>query len=337
MAHLKLKPTDFLPNPKFSGENISYELALAHWLSFSDYLDAHQLCQPADVAAIIKVTQRFKLSLSGEARLWIEGKVFTGINEIKQKFIDRFSPTHSDLALVNKFQNIIFSKGDSIDKHLELITRSATKIGYGDTQIKHRFLQSLPDDCRTAVVMATETDATAQQMAEAAQKFLDCNQEGNKTVSFSDHTHAAAEAIPQKSFEFQDMKDEVNQMIDDKLDRSGSTDRTRSPRGRGRPRQRYSDRHRSFSGSKSPRPRPRYRDESFVCRFCQKKGHTWRKCFEYLRLVRQQEQERAPMQFQGTGPYQQGQYQQGQHQQEPYQQQSYQQQSYNAGYNDQNF
>ncbi len=80
-----LRIADFFPS-KFSGKE--GESAYAHWLSYIDYGDIHQH-QNNDKL------DRFKHTLIGPARLWIENKTFATLNALKQGFIEHFSGVHS--------------------------------------------------------------------------------------------------------------------------------------------------------------------------------------------------------------------------------------------------
>jgi hypothetical protein len=65
-----LLQVDFLP-PPFSGDTINHNKCRAHFLSFIDYLHAHDLGAPADAAAVAHVVSLFRLTLVDDARLWI--------------------------------------------------------------------------------------------------------------------------------------------------------------------------------------------------------------------------------------------------------------------------
>jgi hypothetical protein len=86
--------------PYFDGETISHELATSWFLSFRDYLIAHNLNEPADEAAMENVVRLFKCWLTKQARLWVEDQTFGDLNQLKKQFLSRFSPTHSDFANV---------------------------------------------------------------------------------------------------------------------------------------------------------------------------------------------------------------------------------------------
>ena len=62
MAAPPLRPTDFLPR-QFSGDACDYESAHAHYLSFIDYLRAHNLAEPVQPAEFIEITRLFKTTL----------------------------------------------------------------------------------------------------------------------------------------------------------------------------------------------------------------------------------------------------------------------------------
>ena len=73
MANFRLG--DFFPQ-KFTWENNASPLA--HWLQYQDYCGANELVQAEWVT-------RFRITLSGQARLWIEGKQFADVNDLKSE------------------------------------------------------------------------------------------------------------------------------------------------------------------------------------------------------------------------------------------------------------
>ena len=168
----ELRPTDFLPDPKFSGENVSHEKAISHWYLFSDYLQMHDLQDP-DENQMPDVIIRFRLSLTGEARLWIQGKEFNSLDSLKDAFICRFSPTRSEFANVKHFNELKYKSGESSEQYLGRIRIAAQRINYNDDQIRNKFLHSLPGDCQRAIVMAAPAEATADQLATLAQRYID--------------------------------------------------------------------------------------------------------------------------------------------------------------------
>ncbi len=73
MAQLRL--ADFFP-VCYSGDKILNEQATANWFSNEDYCTMHNFMYSQTV-------QRFQLTLTSKARLWIDGKQFANRNELQ--------------------------------------------------------------------------------------------------------------------------------------------------------------------------------------------------------------------------------------------------------------
>ena len=293
-----LRPSDFLPDPKFSGENVSHEKAISHWYLFCDYLQIHGLDEP-DHDHMPLVTVRFRLTLTGEARLWAEGKAFANLEVMRDAFIRRFSPTHSDFANVKYFDDLKYKTGETAEQFLQKINIAAQRINYNEDQVRNKFLHSLPEDCQRAVVMAAAPDHDAEELANIAQKYLDLlpNTTVTKQVSFPDQVHASSE--------IKTLKEEVKSLEQGMQNLQVQFARpTRSPSPRSPGPRRHRDRdhpHDRRQRSQSPsRPRDnnsrtpsreRYRQDARAirCHFCSKYGHRWRQCFHYLRMAHQQQ------------------------------------------------
>ena len=183
----QLRQTDFLPN-RFGGATIDRDLCTAHFLSFSDYLEAHNLADPADAAALAKVISIFKRSLQGQARLWIEDKTFDSVGALKAAFINRFSPSKSKFAHVKEFDDLSYAHGTGAEVHLAKIRKIAKRIGYGDTQVRDKFISTLPAKCRAAVIMSAPDNADTTDLVTRAQRYLDLETDQGaamKEVSFA--------------------------------------------------------------------------------------------------------------------------------------------------------
>ena len=176
-----LRQTDYLPRP-FDGNIIDRDLCAAHFMSFTDYLEVHGLNAPADAAALENVVGVFRRRLQGQARLWIEGKHFVSIDDLKTQFLNRFSPSQSQFARVNDFQAISFMPGDSAEVHLHKIRKVAARAGYGEQLVRDKFLASLPDECRSAVIMSAPENANLHDLVTRAQRSLDLKHDINAPV-----------------------------------------------------------------------------------------------------------------------------------------------------------
>ena len=87
-----------------------------------------------------------------------EGKVFPDLNNLRQSVINRFSPAQSQFARVKEFELITYTAGDSAEIHLQKIRKAADRAGYGDVQVRDKFLSSLPEKCRAAVIKSFNPD-----------------------------------------------------------------------------------------------------------------------------------------------------------------------------------
>ena len=80
-----LRQTDFLP-ARFSGARLARDDSTAHFLTFADYLDAHDI-DTTDANQLPTIVQTFKRTLQGQARLWIDKLTFRTYDDLKDSFI----------------------------------------------------------------------------------------------------------------------------------------------------------------------------------------------------------------------------------------------------------
>jgi len=301
-----LRPTDFLPS-RFSGASVDRDTCTAHFLSFSDYLDAHGLQNPGDQQALNHVVGVFKRSLCGTARLWIEGKAFNTLQQLKDSFLGRFSPRQSNFARAKEFELITYESGDSAEIHFSKIRRIAERAGYGNVQIRDKFLSTLPNKCRSAVVMAVPEDAGMPELIDRAQRFLDLQSEegsGTKEVSF---------AVHDSSLELNALKEQINQIQNDIVQsRQSRPERRHSPFLRPRHQRSHSNsRHGSRSGSGSRnsfgnanRNGTNWQQTStssrIICDYCHKNGHKWRSCRKLEKDMRERRSSMSPRRHSGS-------------------------------------
>ena len=238
-----LRQTDYLPS-RFDGNSRDHDLAVAHFLTFRDYLEAHGLQNPANAAAVNNIISIFKRSLQGQARIWIEGKAFADVEALRTAFIGRFSPSNSQVAKVKEFENITFTQGDSAEIHLQKVRKAADRAGYGDIQIRDKFLSSLPEKCRAAVVMSVPEDAGIQDLVSRAQTYLDLQLDD---VGLKEVTFAAAST----DSDMDALKEQLNKL---QLEVQRGRQKNRSPESR------------------------RPRSGKLICDYCLVPGHKWREC-----------------------------------------------------------
>ena len=169
-----LRVTDFLP-ARFQGDTIDADLARAHFLAFTDYLEAHELNGPDEPGEIQDLTQIFIRTLKGQARLWIEGRQFGDLNALRDQFLARFSPSTSYIARSQAFRDLVYVPGKTAEVFLAKISKAALPLGYGDGQVRDKFLSSLPAQCKSAVLMSSPIDAPLADLVTKVQYYFDLN------------------------------------------------------------------------------------------------------------------------------------------------------------------
>ena len=153
-----LRQTDFLPT-RFSGDRLNRDDSTAHFLTFTDYLDAHNV-DMTDKGQMPLITKTFKRTLQGHARLWIDKLTFKDFDDLKDSFIRRFSPAKSTYTHVRDFNTLNMNDGESTEAFLQRLRQTASYINYGETQIRHKLLDSIPEECRATILMSTNSEMT---------------------------------------------------------------------------------------------------------------------------------------------------------------------------------
>ncbi|KAJ8033837.1 hypothetical protein HOLleu_24200 [Holothuria leucospilota] len=308
-----LRQTDFLP-ARFSGNELNDDECLAHFLAFEDYLEAHKV-NTGDPNNFSNVVNTFKRTLGGTARLWLEGKNFTNVSELKQSFLARFSKHQSYISHVQSFNNIRYVKNESADQHLSKIERAASKLGYGDSQIRDKLLTSLPQECRASILMSLPHDAPTKDIVTKAQCYFDLQSTTNTTpeVTFNiaDNSTDSDGEIKSLISGMESLKTSVEE-IQASLQTSSHPENndpqsrpSRSPSRRSSPRPRpnryrspfrspslhrynrsssrsrtrnYSPRRHNSRSTNRSSSRSRDSKRIFICFYCNKPGHIQRNC-----------------------------------------------------------
>ena len=289
----ELRSTDFLPK-RFHGDVINADLARAHFLAFTDYLEAHELLDPVDDDAFQAVVSTFKRTLHGTARIWIEGKVFQDLANLRASFLARFSESSSHYALTRQFTELQYVPGDTAEVFLASIRKLALLLGYTDLQVRDKFLNALPGDCRSAVLMSTDRDAAIDELVQKAQCYLDLQKYSsadNSSQATGSASATADSALPTQtqSSEISDLCNKIDSLLDTRARQPAKQADTSSSS-----RQRYNSRDSRQRGSRrSPQEGSNNRFPfTGVCFYCNTPGHKARDCF--LRRHHQQLQYGPP-------------------------------------------
>ncbi len=284
------RPDAFLPQ-RYNGSDPA--LAAPHWYSFIDYCEMHQLNDQQKLA-------RFKVTLQGRARNWLQGKVFPNVDAMRNAFIEHYSGIYSREGGKTLWKGLTLQDGESIEAFVARIKPLAERLNKDDDDVQEKIYDVLPDELSEQVEMAGGTLANTIQLA---QRRLDIKAKKKATVK--EVTFRAAEA---------DVRQQMEYLA---LTNDRYSDRGRSPRRSGRSperwgRRRSQDRWRNFSKDRSyskdrsstseyskersytpdrrrgrssgrsrtpDRRRGRSATPGGVCDYCGKGGHAYRDCY----------------------------------------------------------
>ncbi|XP_030839275.1 adenylate cyclase, terminal-differentiation specific-like [Strongylocentrotus purpuratus] len=339
--HTTLRSTDFLPS-RFTGDRLNRDDSTAHFLTFDDYLDAHDV-DSTDRDQFPTILRTFRRTLQGQARLWIDGLTFSTYTDLKDAFVRRFSPAKSSYSHVRDFNTMTMTDGESAEAFLQRLRLTATYIDYGETQIKHRLLDSIPDDCRAAILMsASAPDLSADEIAAKAQLFLDLRQDTTrqtKELTFSTQTDIDDLRQQLNALKTSNATDNENDRgrpphrrpsTPTRTSRSASADQTHRDHYQQTRQDRSHDRNRDLNSDRRGKS-PYRREQTYnqrprmVCNYCYFPGHVWRDC---RRRLRDEERQPSTPYHNYRQPQQhQNQRQQPQHQRQQYNYRQHQQQT----------
>ena len=192
--------------------------------------------------------------------------------------------------------------GESADAFLQRLRQAASRIDYGDKQIRNKFLDSLPHDCQSAILMTATDKTTTEEFAAKAQLFFDLNKTSRPTTT-KEVTFVTQDELNRLSEEVSSLK-MTNKHHDrqDSQSRGRSRERrphtprfdrsaTRSSSRNGRDNQYTTDRHgrspyRYDNRHDRPRQRQQSRSRTIICDYCRIPGHVWRDCRKRQRDMR---------------------------------------------------
>ena len=177
----RLRISDFLPQ-KFHGKD--GDDPRSHVLQFNDYAVLHEL-NDADKMV------RFRCTLAGQARNWIENKNFGTFNAMKTAFVRYFTGAHSSLGSTSQFRNSKYKEGETMEKYGNRIRALAADAYEGgnppENVLVSQFLFGLPKSMREK--LASTGLNTLQELITRGQLILDMNDgimedSSHKEVSF---------------------------------------------------------------------------------------------------------------------------------------------------------
>lgn len=272
-----LRPTDFLPS-RFQGDTIDADLARAHFLAFTDYLEAQNINGNQNFPNTVRA---FARTLKGQARLWIEGKEFANFAALRTQFLARFSPSTSHIARSYEFKQINYVVGETAEVYLAKITKAALPLNYGQDQIRDKFLSSLPSNCRSAVLMSSPVDAPLNELVAKTQCYFDLNTVETKPfsdeISMATQSEASSTLESTAKFEIQEICNRI-QALEKELNKVYDYKSRQNQAGSQNPKDFRNTRGgRTFPGPKSGNFR-RQDIRHITCFACGYKGHYAREC-----------------------------------------------------------
>ncbi|KAK6165822.1 hypothetical protein SNE40_022661 [Patella caerulea] len=239
---------------KFEGTQLNRDLALAHFLSFEDFLVYNDdELNPQSVAAIDTLLNIFKQTLKGKARLWIEGRVFRSRQDLKTQFLERFSENKTSYGLHQDFQSFKYETSSTPAENLEALEKLGNQLEVSRAQLKHKFISVLPTNCQQAVAMTTSENTSLSDIQAKVQCYFDV------------HSKTSAVTSKEVSFATSDIssiRDDLDALKLQVASNERSTNRSTSPHMRQNSRGR-SDSHSPHSHNRHDSPhRSRYLDRS---------------------------------------------------------------------------
>ena len=300
-----LKASDFLPSRFFGNPGDSPQ---PHILTYEDYIQQH------DIQGDQPRINRFKLTLGGKARQWLDSENFNTFQELKDAFIAYFSGSHTRMAAVQNFMNCNYIPGETLKSYAMRLRELGTRCQYGDNTIYYRFINGLPLPLKK--VLASEEGENLDAIIRKGQRMLDIDPAmlsadgAHKEVAFSAVTNTSNEELSaQVALLTQQMKDMTTSHKDNGQNRAGnnhnSNNHNNGYRGRnnnnrnnnrrfnnnnryGRNNNRQNNGQGGNNGNYNGynnrgNNRPRSNKRNIICNFCRKPGHVWRECFSYIK------------------------------------------------------
>ncbi len=173
MAVPNARINDFLPE-RYAGYK---DYAMPHWLAYMDYCDLQGL-------NAVQREARFKTILKGPARLWIEGKHFANVDDLKGRFLEYFSRIHERDTARHTWHLMKYKVSEIMEEYVSRLHPLAARLGYDDLAISDEFLAGLPEKIEEQVSMAGGDLANAIQVAQKYANLLESRQTIRKEVTF---------------------------------------------------------------------------------------------------------------------------------------------------------
>lgn len=149
MATQQQPPSHYIPN--FS--NLPHESASAHWLAFEDYVEETKVEEA-------HVVGKFRLTLSGEPRIWYsENKeTFENKGTLEKLFKSTYGKAMTRSDYLKQFVSLSIKPNEDLGSYKNRVKSTAAKAKIKDNeQIMLQFIEGLPSHVRIALKAKRDT------------------------------------------------------------------------------------------------------------------------------------------------------------------------------------
>ena len=166
---------------KFGG--LTGQDPVSHIACMGDYFQLHELISDTGQISNHKILiQRFKMSLEGAARRWVDTVKSTDYPETTKLFIRKYSGIGCHEANIARFRSLKWSESTDLETYRQTLTTLAEGLGQlyetdssGNTQIskdfRYQFILGLPQDYQIALQDLSVTSATMETIMERVEKL----------------------------------------------------------------------------------------------------------------------------------------------------------------------
>ena len=133
-------------SPTFSGK--PEEDASSHFLNFQDQITDLQAIAPADapIHQLPAQLNKFKKTLRGKPRIWMEGKAFTTIANLRTAFIAKYGKEPSRSEDMRQLTRAQIGPNETLNQYADRLSEAAARLDFQDDFVVDLFIAGLPVD-----------------------------------------------------------------------------------------------------------------------------------------------------------------------------------------------
>jgi hypothetical protein len=161
----------------FNGEINLDGLAESHFKDFELYYAAYRATTFSDIS------QLFRRTISGKAKLWFDKTNFSTVETLKREFLKKFGKQKSQQHYVKNFYSSKLEEGEDINSYLYRLKEAGAALGVTDEgKIKDNFLRGLPS--HLFALVAGGRDKSLADITSLADSHLEYFRESKGAVNF---------------------------------------------------------------------------------------------------------------------------------------------------------